>query len=156
MRRSQRTNLGAAIQATITSSGIHTGTPTKTSTTITASSPTSSTARYRNSRTPRRAAICGDEHVAADGGPQNPESVSATFRKLVDSVEVPRIRLHDLRYTHATIMLQHGANPKVVSERLGHSSIAITLGVYQAVMPGMQAAAAEQFMGAVFGQPAAQ
>ena len=96
----------------------------------------------------------GDGYVFArsDGAPQNPENVSAAFRQLISDVDVPTIRLHDLRHTHATIMLQHGANPKVVSERLGHSNIAITLGIYQAVMPRMQAAAADQFMGAVFGR----
>nr|WP_287322047.1 tyrosine-type recombinase/integrase [Mesorhizobium sp.] len=56
----------------------------------------------------------------------------------------PRIRFHDLRHTHATQMLSAGVHPKVASERLGHSTIGITLDLYSHVMPGMQADAAEQ------------
>ena len=66
-------------------------------------------------------------------------------------LDVPRIRLHDLRHTHASILLQQGVNAKVVSERLGHSSVAFTMTVYQHVMPGMQAQAAATFGAAVFG-----
>jgi integrase len=55
-----------------------------------------------------------------------------------------RIRLHDLRHTHATHLLAAGIHPKVAQERLGHSSIAITLDLYSHVMPGMQAQAAER------------
>ena len=65
---------------------------------------------------------------------------------------MPRIRLHDLRHTHASILLQQHVNPKVVSERLGHSSVAFTMTVYQHVMPGMQAQAAATFGAAVFGE----
>ena len=53
------------------------------------------------------------------------------------------LRFHDLRHTAATLMLEAGVHPKVVSERLGHSTIAITLDTYSHVMPHMQAAAAE-------------
>ena len=53
--------------------------------------------------------------------------------------------LHDLRHTHATLMLKAGVHPKVVSERLGHANIGITLDIYSHVMPGMQEAAAEKF-----------
>ena len=56
-----------------------------------------------------------------------------------------RIRFHDLRHTHATLLLQAGVNPKVVSERLGHSSVAFTLDTYAHVMPGMQPEAAQRF-----------
>ncbi len=55
------------------------------------------------------------------------------------------MRLHDLRHTHATLMLSQGVHPKVVSERLGHSSVAITLDTYSHVLPGIQAAAARHF-----------
>ena len=54
-------------------------------------------------------------------------------------------RFHDLRHTHATLMLWQGIHPKIVSERLGHSSIAITLDTYSHVMPGLQEAAAQRF-----------
>ena len=56
----------------------------------------------------------------------------------------PRIRFHDLRHSHATQMLAAGIHPKIAQERLGHSTIAITLDLYSHVMPGMQADAAEQ------------
>ncbi|HEY5247354.1 MAG TPA: tyrosine-type recombinase/integrase, partial [Dermatophilaceae bacterium] len=55
-----------------------------------------------------------------------------------------RARLHDLRHTHATMLLRAGVDPKVVSERLGHSSISMTLDTYSHVMPGMQQEAAEK------------
>ncbi len=47
-------------------------------------------------------------------------------------------RLYDLRHTHATLLLKAGINPKIVSERLGHSSIVLTLDTYSHVLPGMQ------------------
>jgi len=52
--------------------------------------------------------------------------------------------LHDLRHTHATQLLKAGVHPKVVSERLGHASIGITLDTYSHVMAGMQEEAAEK------------
>jgi len=54
------------------------------------------------------------------------------------------IRFHDLRHTHATQLLKVGVHPEVVSERLGHASIGITLDTYSHVMPGMQEDAAEK------------
>jgi integrase len=54
------------------------------------------------------------------------------------------IRFHDLRHTHATQLLKAGVHPEVVSERLGHASIRITLDTYSHVMPGMQEDAAEK------------
>ena len=58
---------------------------------------------------------------------------------------MPRIRFHDLRHTHAGLLLKAGIPPKVVSERLGHDTVAFTMDVYAHVIPGMQAAAAEAF-----------
>ncbi|MEU8246500.1 tyrosine-type recombinase/integrase [Nonomuraea sp. NPDC048916] len=58
---------------------------------------------------------------------------------------LPRIRVHDLRHTHATILLMGGKPVKVVSERLGHADPAITLRVYAHVMPGNQREAADWF-----------
>ena len=87
-----------------------------------------------------------------DSSPVHPDLISQTFQRFMDQSELPRIRLHDLRHTHATILLQQNVHPKVVSERLGHSSIAFTMTVYQHVMPGMQAEAAATFGAAVFGR----
>jgi integrase len=51
---------------------------------------------------------------------------------------LPQIRLHDLRHSHATHLLKAGVHPKIAQERLGHSSISITLDTYSHVLPGMQ------------------
>jgi len=55
------------------------------------------------------------------------------------------IRLHDARHTHASLMLKQGIHPKIVQERLGHATIAITLDTYSHVAPGLQEAAAKRF-----------
>jgi integrase len=60
---------------------------------------------------------------------------------------LPNIRLYDLRHTCATLLLQDGENIKVISERLGHSSISLTLGTYVHIMPGMQEQAAARMQG---------
>ena len=57
---------------------------------------------------------------------------------------LPHVRLHDLRHSHATQLLKQGIHPKVVSERLGHSKISITLDTYSHVLPGMQEDAAQK------------
>ncbi|MGD0794457.1 MAG: site-specific integrase [Dehalococcoidales bacterium] len=80
-----------------------------------------------------------------EGTPLPPNSVTKAFCKLAKSLGMSGIRLHDLRHTHATLMLKQGVHPKVVSERLGHSSVAITLDTYSHVLPGIQAAAALRF-----------
>ncbi len=87
-----------------------------------------------------------------DGSPIHPDLISQTFERLLAKIDLPRIRLHDLRHTHATILLQQGVNPKVVSERLGHASVSFTMDVYQHVLPGMQAQAAATFGTAIFGE----
>jgi integrase len=78
-----------------------------------------------------------------DGSPVVPHKLSDAFRAAVTRVDVPKVTFHGLRHTHATILLRAGVHPKVVSERLGHSTIAITLDVYSHVVPDMQAEAAE-------------
>ncbi|MBI5738845.1 MAG: site-specific integrase [Mycolicibacterium neoaurum] len=86
-----------------------------------------------------------------DGTPIHPDSYSQYFERLVAASNVPRIRLHDLRHTHATILLKAGVPAKVVSERLGHANVAFTMSVYQHILPGMQADAAHIFANIVFG-----
>jgi integrase len=80
--------------------------------------------------------------VSPEGDPYKPESISQAFERTVARVGLPRLRFHDLRHTHATLLLASGANAKVVSERLGHSSVAFTLDTYGHVLPGQQASAA--------------
>jgi len=66
------------------------------------------------------------------------------FRRIAERVGLPRIRFHDLRHSHATHLLKQGVLPKVVQERLGHSSPAFTMAVYSHVLPGMQEEAAQR------------
>ena len=77
------------------------------------------------------------------GSPLNPSTVTHTFSKVAKKSGLPYLRLHDLRHIHATMLLQTGTHPRVVQERLGHSSIATTLDIYSHTIPGMQKAAAE-------------
>jgi integrase len=69
---------------------------------------------------------------------------------LLKSAELPAIRLYDLRHTAATISLAAGVSPKVISEQLGHASVAFTLDVYSHVLPHMQEAAAEKVQALLF------
>lgn len=95
-----------------------------------------------------------------DGSWRNPTNFSRLFvdqlkrarRGLGDEV-LPMIRLHDLRHTHASLLLAAGEPVKVVSERLGHASPNITLTVYQHVMPGMGRQAADRFAAMLGGTP---
>ncbi|MCA1680332.1 MAG: site-specific integrase, partial [Actinobacteria bacterium] len=75
--------------------------------------------------------------------PLKPNAVTQTFRRHIVSAGLPRIRLHDLRHTHATLALQAGVHPKVISERLGHASIAVTMDTYSHALPMLQESAAE-------------
>jgi integrase len=68
---------------------------------------------------------------------------SRSFDQYVRDAGLPKIRLHDLRHTHATLALEAGVHPKVVQERLGHATIAITLDIYSHAIPAMQEDAAE-------------
>jgi len=80
-----------------------------------------------------------------DGEPLDPGVVSHTFSKVLKKAGLPHIRFHDLRHTHATLLLKAGIHPKIVSERLGHASVGITLDTYSHVLPGLQERAAERF-----------
>ncbi len=80
-----------------------------------------------------------------DGHPLLPQTVSHIWPKLVKKAGVPRVRLHDARHSHASLMLEAGIHPKIVQERLGHSSVSITLDLYSHVAPGLQEAAARRF-----------
>ncbi len=91
--------------------------------------------------------VSDDAYVfaTANGRPTHPHLMSDAFQKLVKRSGLPRIRLHDLRHTHATLLLKAGVPIKVVSERLGHATPAFTMAAYQHVLPGMQAEAAQTF-----------
>lgn len=96
-----------------------------------------------------------------NGGPASPRNfIRRSFEPLLAKIQAkldadaaangtrpetfPRIRFHDLRHTAATLMLQLGVQPKVVQERLGHASIAVTMDTYSHVMPSMQREAADR------------
>jgi integrase len=103
----------------------------------------------------------GDDYEGQDlvfclenGAPIHPHSLSQTFERLVEKSGLPRIRLHDLRHTHATIAGRAGVPVKVISERLGHESPAFTLKQYAHVIPGMQRDAAAQIAMTVLGESA--
>jgi integrase len=83
--------------------------------------------------------LTDDHHVFAqeDGRPIQPRSLSNAFLRFARR-HGAQIRLHDLRHSHATHLLAAGVHPKIAQERLGHSSIGITLDLYSHVLPGMQ------------------
>jgi integrase len=83
-----------------------------------------------------------------DGTPHDPDTVTHQFEDACSRARVQRIRLHDLRHTHTTLLLQANIHPKIVQERLGHSNIMITLNTYSHVLPNMQDEAAAK-IGAV-------
>jgi integrase len=85
-----------------------------------------------------------------DGEPFRPNTVTRAWETTASKCGLPVIRLHDARHTHASIMLKQGIHPKIVQERLGHSSIQITLDTYSHVAPGLQQAAAEGFDKMIF------
>ena len=85
-----------------------------------------------------------------DGTAYHPEVVSRFFRQAVKRALLPEIRLHDLRHTHATLALRAGIHPKVVSERLGHATVSITLDTYSHAIPAMQEEAAALIAELVF------
>lgn len=78
------------------------------------------------------------------GDPLDPDDLSRDFKKIIQEVGLPVIRFHDMRHTAATIMLAQGIHPKVVQERLGHSSIDMTMDTYSHVLQNMQRAAADR------------
>jgi integrase len=73
-----------------------------------------------------------------NGETLHPEDVTRYFRQAVKKAMLPTIRLHDLRHTHATLALRAGIHPKVVSERLGHATVSITLDTYSHAILAMQ------------------
>ena len=78
-----------------------------------------------------------------DGACLRPDAVSAVFLRRVEQYGLPRLTLHGLRHTWATLALEQGIHPRVVQERLGHSTIAITLGIYSHVAPTLHDEAAQ-------------
>lgn len=80
-----------------------------------------------------------------EGKPFRPNTITRSWSTIAKKAGLKVIRLHDARHTHASLMLKQGVHPKIVQERLGHSSIQITLDTYSHVAPGLQQAAAKSF-----------
>jgi integrase len=78
------------------------------------------------------------------GMPYDPNYIARNYRRVMkeygvcEELQIPYIRFHDLRHTHATLMLKANIHPKIVAERLGHSSVNLTLNTYSHVLPDMQ------------------
>lgn len=79
-----------------------------------------------------------------DGSPLHPDSMTRKWIRFIKANDLPQIRLHDLRHSNATALIRAGVSPKVVSERLGHADVSITLSTYTHVLPDMDAAAADK------------
>ena len=84
-----------------------------------------------------------------DGSLIDPDTITHAFADIMKQAGLPHVRFHDLRHTHATMMMEQGVNPKTVAERLGHASVVITLDTYSHVLPGLQEEAALKFEEAV-------
>jgi hypothetical protein len=91
--------------------------------------------------------------VWPNGDPLHPDTVTAQFHKHCEAAGLPRIRLHDVRHSYATAALKAGISPKVISERLRHSSAAFTLQTYTHVIPGMDEAAADTVAKLILAEP---
>jgi len=76
-----------------------------------------------------------------DGTPRRPDTLTKAFRRYSRHAGLEGVRLHDLRHTHASLLVQLNANPKTISDRLGHASVQITMDVYAHLLPGVQEAA---------------
>ncbi len=76
--------------------------------------------------------------ASVEGEPLDPGVLSHTFARIAKRAGLENVRFHDLRHTFASLMLQRGAKPKVISEALGHASVAFTMDVYSHILPGMQ------------------
>lgn len=81
----------------------------------------------------------------ADGRPMLPSALTHNWIRIVRKIGLTGVRLHDARHTHATLMLSQNVHPKIVQERLGHSSVSFTLDRYSHAVPGLQSAAALGF-----------
>lgn len=81
--------------------------------------------------------------TTSEGTPHNPGNLTLRhFQKILESAKLPlKYRLYDLRHSCATLLLSVGENPKIVSERLDHASVTLTLDTYSDVLPSMQQAA---------------
>nr|WP_252210065.1 tyrosine-type recombinase/integrase [Bacillus bombysepticus] len=86
------------------------------------------------------------------GIPTHKSNIRRVFRSIIKKADILKIRVHDMRHTHATLLLLQGVNPKIVSERLGHADFRITLDTYSHLLPSMQKDTAIKFGEMLFGK----
>ncbi len=86
--------------------------------------------------------MCHTAHLSSTRFPNRHNISRRSFKPLLRRAGLPDVRFHDLLHTAATLLLSKNINPKVVSEILGHATVAITLDVYSHVLPTMQVSAA--------------
>jgi integrase len=96
--------------------------------------------------------ILGDSYLDYDlvlctknGNWVHPNNFRRAFKVTVEQLDIPMIRLHDLRHSHATFLLSKQVNPKIIQERLGHKNITVTLNTYSHALPSMQLEAVGKF-----------
>lgn len=92
--------------------------------------------------------------VNRNGEPQESGSVTDALKVALDRAGLPRIRVHDLRHTTATVLLEAEAHPKLVQELLGHSTVALTLNTYSHLTAGLSGEAARTMDRVLRGAPA--
>ena len=81
--------------------------------------------------------------------------LNVVFKRELAKAGLPRVRIHDLRHTAATLLLTRGVHPKVVQDMLGHSTVTLTLDTYSHVTPTLHKEAAEH-MDALLGDPSSR
>jgi integrase len=85
------------------------------------------------------------------GTPIHPDTITRRFNRLLDTAGAPHIRLHDVRHTYATLSLDAGVEPKIVSDRIGHANMAYTLQIYTHRSTGRDREAAKRVADLIFG-----
>ncbi len=85
------------------------------------------------------------------GRPIHSNTLAYRFGQLIQRAGVPRIRIHDLRHTSATLLRAAVENPKIVQERLGHADVSMTLNIYSHVTPDMQRGATDKLEALLLG-----
>jgi len=100
--------------------------------------------------------LCQDNGLVfcnTTGGPLDPAQANEAFHQALERVALPKVRVHDLRHSCASLLLSHGVHPKIVQDLLGHSNITLTLDTYSHVIPALPMEAAHK-MNALFCRPA--
>lgn len=99
--------------------------------------------KYKNYYQEKNLVFC-EERKSRAGEPCNPYTVTRRWNRIADKAGYPDVRLHDLRHTHATLLLSAGVNVKIIQERMGHAKVTTTLDTYSHVVPTLQREAAEK------------